>query len=320
MNVDAINPDKYDKRMDDEIRRIEKQLNVDIENAELSIKKRISEQRDVAERLLKESETSTSDKDIAYSLGIAVALSALVFFALTVSGISLQIGEPSSFFADLRFILPGGVLLVVLVCLFVWTSFRRRSDNKKKAVDAQNHIDQIDDIRQELPTMIDQLKKDSETKIENLRGEKARYRSEYEQLRRAESAKYADSAVAQEVIDMLANGFRSHIEASDRRPHVEEIVVPFSFRVYAEKIDTPYGVYDFELKRVARLAGMNEQAALANAIAQNVHTQIMTEYPVDPSGGEVDPLEITVRYGADWVEESMTYRAVNGLYVPERSF
>ena len=320
MNVDAINPDKYDKRMDDEIRRIEKQLNVDIENAELSIKKRISEQRDVAERLLKESETSTSDKDIAYSLGIAVALSALVFFALTVSGISLQIGEPSSFFADLRFILPGGVLLVVLVCLFVWTSFRRRSDNKKKAVDAQNHIDQIDDIRQELPTMIDQLKKDAETKIENLRGEKARYRSEYEQLRRAESAKYADSAVAQEVIDMLANGFRSHIEASDRRPHVEEIVVPFSFRVYAEKIDTPYGVYDFELKRVARLAGMNEQAALANAIAQNVHTQIMTEYPVDPSGGEVDPLEITVRYGADWVEESMTYRAVNGLYVPERSF
>ena len=320
MNVDAINPDEYDKRMDDEIRRIEKQLNVDIENAELSIKKRISEQRDVAERLLKESETSTSDKDIAYSLGIAVALSALVFFALTVSGISLQIGEPSSFFADFRFILPGGVLLVVLVCLFVWTSFRRRSDNKKKAVDAQNHIDQIDDIRQELPTMIDQLKKDAETKIENLRGEKARYRSEYEQLRRAESAKYADSAVAQEVIDMLANGFRSHIEASDRRPHVEEIVVPFSFRVYAEKIDTPYGVYDFELKRVARLAGMNEQAALANAIAQNVHTQIMTEYPVDPSGGEVDPLEITVRYGADWVEESMTYRAVNGLYVPERSF
>ena len=341
MDANAINPDEYDKRIDAEIEQLQRKLNLDIKSEEARRDDEINAQKKAAKTMIDE-----INKDNAFNRGyslvpISFSLSVIAFLYVlmftdfsfcssqeTVSSYAASVGVDVShsggkwmeFMMVRQFGIPGVVFIASFLLFLAAGSIMAYFRHKKQRVEAKGYTDKIDGIRLRSSDATGEMKRKFQLEVEGLSRKKEEYRAEYEKNRRAESAKYADSAVAQEVIDMLANGFRSHIEASDRRPHVEEIVVPFSFRVYAEKIDTPYGVYDFELKRVARLAGMNEQAALANAIAQNVHTQIMTEYPVDPSGGEVDPLEITVRYGADWVEESMTYRAVNGLYVPERSF
>lgn len=341
MDDNAISPNEYDKRINSEIKLLQRQLDLDIKLEKARRDDEINAIKKAADTIIDNIEKDTAGNRsrsvvaISFSLSIVVFLYVLMFtdFSFcssyeTVSNYAESVGVDVSnsggkwieFMMIRQFGIPGVVFVASFLLFLVAGSILAYFRHKKQRVEAKGQIDKIDDIRLQSSDAIGEMKRKFQLEIEGLSRKKKEYRAEYEKNRRAESAKYADSAVAQEVVDMLANGFRGHIEASDRRPHVEEIVVPFSFRVYAEKIDTPYGVYDFELKRVARLAGMNEQAALANAIAQNVHTQIMTEYPVDPSGGEVDPLEITVRYGADWVEESMTYRAVNGLYVPERSF
>ncbi len=149
----------------------------------------------------------------------------------------------------------------------------------------------------------------------------------YETSLRAKSAKYALSPVAQEIIEMLLNNFKKQIRASDRRPHVARVEVPFSFTVFPAKVDSSFGSYDFQLKRVEPLNDLDEQAELAMAIASNIRSDIVMTFPKDPSGGEVNPLEMTFEYGGALIHKStcyvkarMTYSASNANFVELRHF
>ena len=62
------------------------------------------------------------------------------------------------------------------------------------------------------------------------------YKSKFEVEAQQMSVRYSESKLATEVIDWMTNGFSKTIDASDRRSHVEKINVPFSFKVYADKI------------------------------------------------------------------------------------
>lgn len=142
----------------------------------------------------------------------------------------------------------------------------------------------------------------------------------YEKERRFESVKYANSDVVSEIASLIIDGFKREIEESDRRPHVQKVIVTSAFFVYQDKVESSYGIYDFEIERVSRLSREEDQAALANAIANSVQTEIVMAYPEDISGGVVDPMEINFNYGPNRVFVSMTYSADNDDFVPERSF
>lgn len=148
----------------------------------------------------------------------------------------------------------------------------------------------------------------------------AEHLSQFEEAQREASVTFIGSPIAKEITDFMLKPLLRTIRSCDRRPHIKEIDVPFSFEVYSNKVTSTYGTYDFEIERVQFLKSMEEQAALANAIATAVHTEIITSFEVDPSGGEVDPMDIDYRYGTNYIKASMTYHAANGNYVEARSF
>lgn len=145
-------------------------------------------------------------------------------------------------------------------------------------------------------------------------------RVQFEEVQREGSVSFIGSPIAKEITDSMLTPLLETIRSCDRRPHIKDITVPFSFEVYSNKVTSTYGTYDFVIERVKFLQSIEEQAALANAVATAIHTEIIATFEVDPSGGEVDPMDIDYQYGADYVKASMTYHATNGNFVEARSF
>lgn len=127
------------------------------------------------------------------------------------------------------------------------------------------------------------------------------------------SVRYAESALATEVINWMTEGFARTIDATDRRSHIERINVPFSFNVYTNKITCNLGTYDFEIKRCANLTSPLEQTAIARAIASAIQLNITMKYPKDASGTDF-VLNISYAYAENHVSASITYTAPNGNY------
>lgn len=139
------------------------------------------------------------------------------------------------------------------------------------------------------------------------------YKSKFEVEAQQMSVRYSESKLATEVVDWMTNGFSKTIDASDRRSHVEKIKVPFSFKVYADKISCPLGIFDFEIKRCANLNSPLEQTALSRAIASSIQLNITMKYPKDASGTDF-VLDITYDYSENYVLTSIIYTAPNGNY------
>ena len=337
-------PNDYDRILNEDIATIEFKLSSEISEINEDLTKKIKKYTDQKDNLLdqiKAAESSTFSDRSASMLQISLVASVIVFlyififtnFSLCSSndqlsqaadsiGMTIENGSDQFFgiILPFQFGVPGIAFLFVLLV----GSLLSYPMTKKKNSIRQKEIDKLDasaeEIKLQASKKIEELEEKAKSEIAKIEQEKMKYRSDFENERRVESVKYANSPVAKEVIDLISTGFKNQIDACDRRPHIKEIIVPLSFKVYATKIETPYGVYDFELQRVSKLSGMKEQTSLANAIAQSVHTDIFTTYPVDISGGEVKPLEIGINYGPDWVEAVMTYHADNANYIPERSF
>lgn len=141
----------------------------------------------------------------------------------------------------------------------------------------------------------------------------AAYKSDFEAEAQRMSVRYAESALATEVINWMTEGFARTIDATDRRSHIERINVPFSFNVYTNKITCNLGTYDFEIKRCANLTSPLEQTAIARAIASAIQLNITMKYPKDASGTDF-VLNISYAYAENHVSASITYTAPNGNY------
>ena len=135
----------------------------------------------------------------------------------------------------------------------------------------------------------------------------------FEEEAKRRSVNYAESALAQEVIAWMTNGFCAAIDAFDRRSHVQKIDVPFMFNVYCNKITCNIGTYDFELKRCANLPSALDQAALNRAIAAAIQVNIMMKYPQDVTGTSVN-VTTTYSYTKDSAVATLRYEAFNGNY------
>lgn len=148
----------------------------------------------------------------------------------------------------------------------------------------------------------------------------AAYRAEFEAEAQRCSVKFVESALAKEVINWMTDGFARTIEAADRRSHIEKLVIPFNFNVYAYQITCNLGAYDFELHRCARLSSPLEQTALARAIASAIQLNITMKYPQDMSGTAFK-IDIGYTYAGSAPADlhasvTITYTAPNGNYRP----
>lgn len=139
------------------------------------------------------------------------------------------------------------------------------------------------------------------------------YKNEFEAIAQRTSVKYAESALADEVINWMTEGFARTIDVADRRSHIDKLNVPFIFNVYKNKITCNLGTYDFEIKRCANLTSPLEQTAIARAIATAIQLNITMKYPKDASGTAY-VLDITYSYTEKYVSAFITYTAPNGNY------
>ena len=147
----------------------------------------------------------------------------------------------------------------------------------------------------------------------------ARYSENYQRLFdkqvQYQSLKLSKSASVKSIADWMTAGFARMIDSADRRIYVEQIEIPYSFKVYAHKIECPSGTFDFVKERKKNLNGPVEQAALAVAVASAIQTNIVMQYPHDKSGTNivVNISPYSSDYGAAMIR--MTYSAPNGNFV-----
>lgn len=133
------------------------------------------------------------------------------------------------------------------------------------------------------------------------------------------SVRFAESPLAVEVIDWMTNGFANTINSADRRSHVQEIKIPFVFKIYRNKIECNLGTYDFEIKRCDELETPLEQTALARAIASAIQLNITMKYPQDVSGTKI-VTDISYDYYNNHVSATIIYTATNGNYKKTRGW
>ncbi len=149
--------------------------------------------------------------------------------------------------------------------------------------------------------------------------EQQNYLVAFEQNAQNMSVQLAESELAKEVIQWMTEGFSKTIDAADRRSHIEQISVPFQFKVFVDKITCNLGTYDFELKRCRNLTSPLEQTALARAIAAAIQFHITMKYPKDVSGTD-RTVNFEFSYTATHPVATLTYFAPNGNYQAVRSW
>ena len=145
------------------------------------------------------------------------------------------------------------------------------------------------------------------------------YLSNFEKAAQNMSVQLAESELAKEVIQWMTEGFSKTIDAADRRSHIEQISVPFQFKVFVDKITCNLGTYDFELKRCRNLTSPLEQTALARAIAAAIQFNIIMKYPKDASGTD-RAVNFEFSYTDTHPVATLTYAAPNGNYQAVRSW
>lgn len=164
---------------------------------------------------------------------------------------------------------------------------------------------------------IQKVKEDYELHEKDIKARSEKERQEYLEKFESEaqnrSVKFADSALAQEVISWMSEGFYKNIDTADRRSHIEQISVPFLFSIYTNKITCNLGTYDFNLKRCENLKSAIDQTALARAIASTIQLNVMMKYPNDISGTTIS-IKIGYTYDVDCVNVLISYVAPNGNY------
>lgn len=168
-----------------------------------------------------------------------------------------------------------------------------------------------------------QVKREFENKNNEARGNAERkiedYECQFEQAAIAEAAKYVNSNLVAEVKSWMTQYFANGIANVKRESYTETVVVPFSFRVFPDRITCGNKTFDFNSKRCENLSNRVEQAALARVIASALQLQISMLYPCDPSGTE-NTIGIQYSYSNDSADVTMKYSAANGYFEPKRSW
>ena len=203
--------------------------------------------------------------------------------------------------------------------------------NKKQ----KKAVIKLQEIEREKSEAIERIKESISAEIAKHSGETehriTQYTEEFEQEAQRKSVNFANSELAKEVIQWLADGFLKTVKAADRASHIEKIVVPFRFNVEKGEISCNIGKYNFKEHRCEQLQDILSQAALARAIASQVQLNIIMQFDKDISGTEYK-IDIAYdyyghlesnpfsSYQTEYVLVNLVYAASNGNYKPEQKW
>lgn len=203
----------------------------------------------------------------------------------------------------------GIIIITMLICAI----FKIKSNMKYNDKQLSESRNREADLSAELDGEESKLKKEIENIKANALREQQEYTRQFEQNAQDMSVRFAESDLAKEVIEWMTEGFCKTIDAADRRSHIEQIIVPFVFNVYTNKITCNLGTYDFETHRCRNLNSPVEQTALARAIVSAIQLNIIMKYPQDASGTSIS-INIDYSYTEEYPATTVTYVAPNGNY------
>lgn len=301
---ELLDPEHENQRLDNEMNTKIVSINHQYDDKESAVREKWAKTRsDLQNEIEKKKKIHPGDKAFTGA------------FVGGIIGLFLCI-QPANYISN-----SGSGFITFLICVAIGAALFAAI--AKSASDTTDLEHQIEDAKSKESNELATLKDQRCSEIDKIRKtyskKKTNHLIEYNRLQRQASLKYIGSAVAQEITNFILVPFKQSIDSSDRRPHIMQVKVPLSFEVSRNRVECPYGKYDFTIKRVKPLEGMTDVAALANAIATAIHTDIISSYPIDPSGGEVATMEIEYEYKKDSVVAAMTYIAKNAKYVEARS-
>lgn len=268
-------------------------------NVRCSTHARIDKERELSSHRCSTIRSSITKKTNSTDSGIFGAIIGFIIGFFACCGICINTDKGGSALAT-------WVVVSIIGAIIGVVSANITNSNHANSVEYANN--EVDKESKRSNEAITKMYNDAEREIKSY---KINFEAEAERL----SIKYSKSRLATEVIDWMSKGFSKTIDTADRRSHIKSIDVPFSFKVYPNKISCPFGTYDFEIKRCANLNSPLEQAAIARAIASTIRLNITMKYPKDASGTD-HVFYISYTYEENYVIASVLYTAPNGYYRP----
>lgn len=139
------------------------------------------------------------------------------------------------------------------------------------------------------------------------------YAIAFEQAVKEATQKFVSNKTTEMIGDRILGSFLEMIERAPRDPRNSDVLVSYSYEVYANQVHYQGGVFGFSQNHCSNLAGPVEQAALAQAIATYLEIRVMERYKRDPSGS-VPRLERSYTDTALARKITVSYKAINANY------
>lgn len=198
------------------------------------------------------------------------------------------VGLVAGFFA---MVITGVIIYVIMMIIDIAMS---RSKNKQDSVSRKQCEDDVEDIKKEKFRI-----------EEEYRNKIGQYKKDFYEESDRRTAKFAGNPITEEIAKWLGESFIGWIKEMyiyRDSPDSEEIMYRFKVtekEVIADicgNIDRPEERYVFLDHRIHNLADAAEAMALAKSIGTSLQTEILTEFPIDPSG---IPARVNAAYGDD---------------------
>lgn len=230
---------------------------------------------------------------------------AILFFGILL----VEKEEPAEGFVTMLLIFFLPPLIVSFIFMLV---------NLAKLVKRSKIIKQFDGRKE-------QIEKEYRDKVNQLDAQIRQWNKNYEHTYKNKitdaTVSFANSKLAQEIIDLLSVEFSRHIDALDRTSNIHFLMFTYTFRVYYNMVKSCYTInYDFDINRCRNLSSLVEQEALAKALATQVQINIMMKYNENQGEAPVR-IDISYEYPQDGsVEVKLDFTAVNSNYEQVRNW
>ncbi len=183
--------------------------------------------------------------------------------------------------------------VVIYVIMFILASVMERAANKRNNATRKQCEDDVADIKKEKFRI-----------EEEYRNKIGQYKRDFYEESDRRTAKFAGNPITEEIAKWLGANFVKWIKEEYSGVHTDSIEIMYRFKVTESmvinagcvNIDQPEEKYVFLDHRINDLADAAEAMALAKSIGTSLQTEILTEFPVDPSG---IPVRVNTAYGDD---------------------
>ncbi|MBO5485233.1 MAG: hypothetical protein J5979_08515 [Lachnospiraceae bacterium] len=211
------------------------------------------------------------------------------------------VGLVAGFFA---MVITGVIIYVIMMIIDI---AMRRTKNKQDSA-----------LREQSEDDVEAIKKEKFTIEEEYRNKIGQYKKDFYEESDRRTAKFAGNPITEEITKWLGESFIDWIKDTYRGVHTNGVEVMYRFEVTEKEViadicgntDRTAESYVFLDHRIHNLADAAEAMALAKSIGTSLQTEILTEFPVDPSG-------IPVRVNAAYTDHD--HRAIGSItYLAER--